>query len=119
MLLAAELLNTQGHTVAKSGDELIGPMPSCLSGKFYWVLTCNQQTQTPHLRDYQTELLSGSLKMADNECEMTHVTFKQDSGCVCEWELLKIPLGCCGSHQSLSGGEGGRDNAIANFNTNW
>lgn len=83
MFLAAELLNTQGHTVAKSRYELIGPMPSCLSGKFYWVLTCNQQIQTPHLRDYQTKLLSGSLTMADHECKMTHVTFKQDSGCVC------------------------------------
>lgn len=42
MFLAAELFNTQGHTAAKWWGELIGPMPSCSPGKFYWVLTCNQ-----------------------------------------------------------------------------
>lgn len=29
MFLAAEPLNTQGHTAAKSGDKLTGLMPSC------------------------------------------------------------------------------------------
>lgn len=67
MFLAAELLSTQGHTATELGDELIGLMPSCSSGKLSWVLTCNQQIQTPHLRDYQTELLWGSLKMSDNK----------------------------------------------------
>lgn len=57
MFLEAELLNTQGHTEAKSRDQFIGLMPSCSPGKFYWVLTCNQQTQIPHLQDYQTKLL--------------------------------------------------------------
>lgn len=57
MFLEAELLNTQGHTEAKSRDQFIGLMPSCSPGKFYWVLTYNQQTQIPHLQDYQTKLL--------------------------------------------------------------
>lgn len=90
MLLAATLLNTRGHTAAKSGAELPGPMPRCRG------LTRNQQTQTPHLRVYQTKLLLGALKTPDNECEMmTHVMFKQDSGCVCERGLLKITPRCC------------------------
>lgn len=85
MFLAAALLNTQGHTAARSEDELPGPMPCCSPGKFYRVLTCNQQTQTPHLGDYQTKLILGSLKTANNKCEMmTHVMLKQDSGCACE-----------------------------------
>ena len=91
MFLAAELVNTQGHTAAKSGDQLLGLMPSCSSGKFCWVLTCRQHTQTFHLQDSQNQLLLGSLKMPDNECKMmTHVIFKQDSGCVCEWKSLTI-----------------------------
>lgn len=95
MFLTTELLNTRDHTAAMLGDELTELVPSCSSGKFYRVLTCNQQTQTPHLSDYQTKLLLGSLKMAGNECEMmTHVVFKQDSGCACEWGLLKIMSRC-------------------------
>lgn len=40
---------------------------------------------------------------------MTHIIFKQDSGCACEWALLRTLLGCFRLHQSLSvaGGGGG------------
>lgn len=116
MLLAAELLNTKATQWQSQRMSSLGRCPATHLGSstgFSLVISKPRLLTLVTIRPSS----SGSLKMADNECHMTHATFKQDSGCACEWELLKIPLGCFGSHQSLSV-VGRVGETIANFNTN-